>query len=42
MGEAAIRGAARFSPDFVLPQFEEAYELAVERRGLRRPASVSV
>lgn len=35
MGEAARRRAADFSPDVVVPQFEEAYELALAAR--RRP-----
>lgn len=35
MGEAAMRRAAEFGPDAVVPQFEEAYELAVEARRAR-------
>jgi glycosyltransferase involved in cell wall biosynthesis len=39
MGEAARRRAAVFSPDAVVPQFEQAYELAIEaRRARARPA----
>ena len=32
MGEAATRHAARFSADVVVPQFEDAYRVAVEAR----------
>jgi glycosyltransferase involved in cell wall biosynthesis len=35
MGEAAGRWAAEFAPDAVLPQFEEAYEVAMEARRAR-------
>ncbi len=35
MGEAARRRAADFSPDTVVPQFEQAYELAIEARRAR-------
>jgi glycosyltransferase involved in cell wall biosynthesis len=35
MGEAARRRAAGFSPDNVVPQFEQAYELAIEARRAR-------
>jgi glycosyltransferase involved in cell wall biosynthesis len=42
MAGSAVRRAALFSPDVIVPQFEEAYELALERRGLGRPSAVSV
>ena len=35
MGEAARRRAAEFGPDVVVPQFEEAYELALVARRQR-------
>jgi glycosyltransferase involved in cell wall biosynthesis len=36
MGEAAERRAELFSPDLVVPQFEEAYRLAIEARRSRK------
>jgi glycosyltransferase involved in cell wall biosynthesis len=36
MGEAARRRAGDFSPDAVVPQFEQAYELAVQTRQARQ------
>lgn len=39
MGEAARRRAADFSPDTVVPQFEQAYELAIEARRARGRAA---
>ena len=41
MGDAATRRAALFSPAAVLPQFEDAYELAIARRGARRPLATN-
>jgi glycosyltransferase involved in cell wall biosynthesis len=35
MGEAARRRAAEFGPDTVVPQFEQAYELAMQARRAR-------
>ncbi len=36
MGEAARERALQFRPDVVVPQFEEAYEVALEARSARR------
>ena len=39
MGEAGRHRAADFGPDTVVPQFEQAYELAIEARRARRRAA---
>jgi len=38
MGEAALARARDFSPDAVVPQFEDAYRIAIEARGARAAA----
>jgi glycosyltransferase involved in cell wall biosynthesis len=40
LGSAAAERAAQFGPDVIVPRFESAYELALERRRLRRGGSL--